>query len=236
MAPSTRSARRPARTGCQRPNSLRAGPSVGSVVGLSADRGRHLGAGGDGCAEPDPRRGVHGDDAAPEPGAADAGYLLGALLTSITLGLLIISALEGSGAVATTKNTVSPAATIALGCIALVGALMIGADRRLGNRGDRAAREDKKGPPRWQRALGRGSARVTFVVGRDAHAPGRLVSCRAEPDRRAKLFDARDRPGRDRLQPDHAGKGADFGAEVAYVSTASPNSRDWGPLRGIPGA
>jgi hypothetical protein len=31
-------------------------------------------------------------------------------------------------------------------------------------------------------------------------------------------------------------KGADFGAEVAYVSTASPNSRDGGPLRGIPGA
>ena len=91
----------------------------------------------------------------PNPVRLILGYLLGALLTSITLGLLIISQLEGSSTVATTKNTLSPAATIALGCIALVGAVVIGTDRRLGKRSDRAAREAKKkekGPPRWQRA------------------------------------------------------------------------------------
>ena len=41
----------------------------------------------------------------PNPVRLMLGYLLGALLTSVTLGLLIISALEGSDAVATTKNT-----------------------------------------------------------------------------------------------------------------------------------
>ncbi|MGH2885314.1 MAG: hypothetical protein ACRDPA_21865, partial [Solirubrobacteraceae bacterium] len=64
----------------------------------------------------------------PNPVRLMLGYLLGALLTSITLGLLIISTLEGSDAVATTKNSVSPAATIALGCIALLGAVVLGTD------------------------------------------------------------------------------------------------------------
>jgi hypothetical protein len=111
----------------------------------------------------------------PNPVRLMLGYLLGALLTSITLGLLIISSLEGTSTVATTKNTLSPAATIALGCIALVGALVLGTDRHLRKRGGRGAREAKnkdKGPPRWQRALGRGSARVTFVVGAMLTLPG----------------------------------------------------------------
>jgi hypothetical protein len=111
----------------------------------------------------------------PNPVRLMLGYLLGALLTSITLGLLIISTLEGSSAVATTKNTLSPAATIALGCIALIGALVLGTDRQVGRSDRRGAREDdkkKKGPPRWQRALGRGSARVTFVVGAMLTLPG----------------------------------------------------------------
>jgi hypothetical protein len=111
----------------------------------------------------------------PNPVRLMLGYLLGALLTSITLGLLIISALEGSSAVATTKNTLSPAATIALGCIALLGALVLGTDRHLGRSNRRESGEHKtkeKGPPRWQRALGRGSARVTFVVGALLTLPG----------------------------------------------------------------
>jgi hypothetical protein len=111
----------------------------------------------------------------PNPVRLMLGYLLGALLTSITLGLLIISTLEGSDAVATTKNTVSPAATIALGCIALVGAVVLGTGRHLSSADRRAAREEKKkekGPPRWQRAIGKGSARVTFVVGAMLTLPG----------------------------------------------------------------
>ncbi len=111
----------------------------------------------------------------PNPVRLMLGYLLGALLTSITLGLLIISALEGTSTVSMTKNTLSPAATIALGCTALVGALVLGTHRRRGNGDGRRARKagkKDKGPPRWQRALGRGSARVTFVVGAMLTLPG----------------------------------------------------------------
>ncbi|HTP21872.1 MAG TPA: GAP family protein [Solirubrobacteraceae bacterium] len=111
----------------------------------------------------------------PNPVRLMFGYLLGALLTSVTLGLLIVAELDGSGAVSTTKKTLSPAATIALGCIALIGALVLGTGRHLGSADRRAAREQKKkekGPPRWQQALGKGSARVTFVVGALLTLPG----------------------------------------------------------------
>jgi hypothetical protein len=69
----------------------------------------------------------------------------------------------------------SPAATIALGCIVLGGAVVVGSDRPVGKMRDRSVPEDKKkekGPPRWQRALGKGSARVTFVVGAMLTLPG----------------------------------------------------------------
>ncbi len=99
------------------------------------------------------------------------GYLLGALMTSITLGLLIISSLENSSAVDTAKNTLSPAATLLLGVAALTGAVVVrrGWHPRAADRG--ADKQDKK-TPRWQKALGRGSARTTFVVGALLTLPG----------------------------------------------------------------
>jgi Sap, sulfolipid-1-addressing protein len=96
------------------------------------------------------------------------GYLLGALLTSITCGVVIVFALEGSSAVSTTKRTLSPAATLALGGIALVLAFVLGTGRARRPR----ERRQKKGPPRWQRALEQGSARITFVVGALLSLPG----------------------------------------------------------------
>jgi hypothetical protein len=103
------------------------------------------------------------------------GYLLGALLTSITLGIIIVYELRSSSVVSTAKRTLSPAATLTLGIIALTIALVLetGRDERLAQRRrERRARKPPKGPPRWQRALGRGSARVTFVVGALLTLPG----------------------------------------------------------------
>ena len=103
------------------------------------------------------------------------GYLLGALLTSITLGIVIVYELKGSGVVSTTKRTLGPAATMTLGVIFLTFALVLwrGGDRRLAERrrARRAAKPDK-GPPRWQRELSKGSPRVTFVVGALLTLPG----------------------------------------------------------------
>ena len=110
------------------------------------------------------------------------GYLLGAYMTSITLGLVIVFSLENSGATETTENTVSPALDLSLGALALVIAFVLSRDReeqeperegRLAHwrRGRKEAKEDK-GPPRWQRKLSEGGPRTTFVVGALLSLPG----------------------------------------------------------------
>lgn len=103
------------------------------------------------------------------------GYLLGALMTSITLGLVIVFALGNSGSVSTTQNTVSPAVDLALGALLLVAAFVLKTDRdrRIAER--RRARKgpkEDKGPPRWQWELSKGSARTTFIVGALLTLPG----------------------------------------------------------------
>lgn len=108
----------------------------------------------------------------PNPKRLMLGYLLGALMTSITIGLVIIASFESSSAVRTTKNTLSPAATLSLGVIALIAAFVIGTGRYEPAAARRRARKRDKEPPRWQRALGRGSPRMTFVVGALLTLPG----------------------------------------------------------------
>ena len=103
------------------------------------------------------------------------GYLLGAYLTSITLGLVIVFSLSGSSTTNTTQNTLSPAVDIALGGIALAAAFVLytGRHERLRERRrERKAAKPDKGPPRWQRELSKGSARTTFVVGALLTLPG----------------------------------------------------------------
>ena len=111
----------------------------------------------------------------PHPKRLMLGYLLGALMTSITLGLVIVFALKGSSAVSTTKSTITPAVDVALGAIMLLVAFVLqtGRDKRVSER--RRARkgpQEEKPPPRWQRELSKGSARTTFVVGALLTLPG----------------------------------------------------------------
>jgi Sap, sulfolipid-1-addressing protein len=103
------------------------------------------------------------------------GYLLGAYMTSITLGLVIVFSLSNSSTTKTTENTLSPAVDVALGTIALAIAFVLytGRDERLRER--RRARKAAKpdtGAPRWQRELSKGSMRTTFVVGAVLTLPG----------------------------------------------------------------
>jgi len=103
------------------------------------------------------------------------GYLLGAYMTSITLGLVIVFSLTNSSTTNTTQNTLSPAVDIALGAIALAVAFVLhtGRHERLKERRQaRKAAKPDKGPPRWQRELSKGSARTTFVVGALLTLPG----------------------------------------------------------------
>jgi hypothetical protein len=103
------------------------------------------------------------------------GYLLGALLTSITLGLVIVFSLSDSSVTNTTENTLSPSVDIAFGAILLAISFILhtGGDHRLQERRQaRKAAKPDKGPPKWQRELSKGSPRTTFVVGALLTLPG----------------------------------------------------------------
>jgi hypothetical protein len=112
----------------------------------------------------------------PSPKRLLLGYLCGAMITSVTLGLLIVLALNGSSsATSTARNTINPAFDIVLGALILVIAFVVGTGRDTRRRAraerKRAAKADQA-PPRWKQALSGGSARTTFVVGALLTLPG----------------------------------------------------------------
>lgn len=110
-----------------------------------------------------------------KPARLMSGYLLGAYVASITLGLIIVFSLTNASTTNTTQNAISPAVDIALGAIALTIAFVLstGRDKALRERRQarKAAKPDKE-PPRWQRELSKGSPRTTFVVGALLTLPG----------------------------------------------------------------
>lgn len=115
----------------------------------------------------------------PRPRNLMLGYLLGAMMTSVSLGLVIVFSLEESGAVKATQNTFSPAADIVLGAILLIVARALSAERdailrehRKRRRAAKGKAKREKGPPRWQQALSRGTPRTTFVIGALLTLPG----------------------------------------------------------------
>ena len=108
----------------------------------------------------------------PNPKRLLLGYLAGAMITSVTLGLVIVFVLKDSSVASTTRHTLSPLADIALGALALLLALALarGTDRRVTER--RARHRGGKPPPKWQTTLRSGTARTTFVVGALLTLPG----------------------------------------------------------------
>ena len=111
----------------------------------------------------------------PNPKKLMLGYLFGAVLTSMTLGLLIVFSFSNSSTANTTKRTLSPVADIVLGALALTLSFVLytGRHERLKERRrERKAAKPDKGPPRWQRELSKGSARTTFIIGALLTLPG----------------------------------------------------------------
>lgn len=116
----------------------------------------------------------------PSPKRLMVGYLLGAYTTSISVGLAIVFALHDSNAVSAGKRTISPGEDIVVGLLLLLVAYVLGSDR------DRSLRERKERRKRAKlekdggeekeslplRLLGRGSPRVSFVVGLLLSFPG----------------------------------------------------------------
>src|SRR5437763_15873636 len=109
------------------------------------------------------------------PAKLMVGYLIGAYVTSLTVGLVIVFALPTSSAKSTTENTLSPAVDIGLGAVALAAAFVLytgRAERLRERRRVRKATKPQKDPPRWQRELSKGSPRTTFVIGALLTLPG----------------------------------------------------------------
>jgi Ca2+/Na+ antiporter len=118
------------------------------------------------------------------------GYWLGAMFTAVTLGLVIVFALKGSGFEQSSKKTVHPAIVLTLAGILLVVVLVLatGLHEPIAERRDRrkaAKAREQKQPPRWQRELSKGSPRITFVVGAVLSFPG--ASYLAALDKLGKL-------------------------------------------------
>jgi Sap, sulfolipid-1-addressing protein len=99
------------------------------------------------------------------------GYLLGAYTTGIAVGLAVEYWLHGSGAVSTTKHTISPAVDITIGLLLLLVAFVVGTGRSA-RRSERKHAGQPKKTPRWQRRLSQGTARSTYVVGVLLSFPG----------------------------------------------------------------
>ena len=104
------------------------------------------------------------------PGRLMLGYLLGAMMTSVTLGVVIVFSLQDTSVVSDTQNTINPGLDIALGAVALVVARVLATGRT--HRVRRPPPEKPKAPPRWQTKLSRSSPRGAFAVGALLTLPG----------------------------------------------------------------
>jgi hypothetical protein len=104
------------------------------------------------------------------------GYWLGAMLTSVTTGLVIVFVLKDTSAEHTTKHTLGPVVWLAVAVLLLVAAFALakGADRRVRER--RKARLERKGEekktPKWQKTLREGNPWQSFAVGILLSFPG----------------------------------------------------------------
>jgi hypothetical protein len=112
----------------------------------------------------------------PNPRRLMVGYLVGALVMSISVGLAIVFAFQNAGAVQTAKKTVNPIVDIVLGVLLLLIAALLASGRPGEVRQRRRARKAETGEkrtPRWQRILiERGSVRIAIVVGALLTLPG----------------------------------------------------------------
>ncbi len=116
----------------------------------------------------------------PNPKPLLLGYLAGALLTSLTIGFVIVFVVHGGGAAESGESAISPALDFAFGAILLLVAWVLrgGHDERVKERRHQhklekaGGVEPEQGPSKVEQLLGRGSARITFALGVVLTLPG----------------------------------------------------------------
>jgi hypothetical protein len=118
----------------------------------------------------------------PDPKRLMLGYLLGAYLTSITAGLVIVFALPASSTQGTTEQTIGPVEDLVVGLLlwTLAFVLRTGRDqpfreRRAEKRDAKRREKEEAGKPTESlplRLLGKGDPKLTFIVGIALSFPG----------------------------------------------------------------
>jgi hypothetical protein len=105
----------------------------------------------------------------PEPKRLMTGFVSGALLTSVTLGLVIVFVLGGTDSTtSTTKHSVDPVVDIVAGVGFLLIATLVATgvwSRLAARRRKRRGPKKDTGPSRLQQELSKGSPRLTFCAG-----------------------------------------------------------------------
>lgn len=98
---------------------------------------------------------------APHPGRLMIGFLAGGLLTTVTIGLIVIYALQGASLTSDSDSWFGPGLEITAGVAAVVAAYVL---RKRYQRGDTPAKPKKSEPGRTERMLAHGAA-LAFVGG-----------------------------------------------------------------------
>ncbi len=110
----------------------------------------------------------------PKPRRLLLAYLLGGLLTSVAIGIAIVSSLNGLKVVSGSTPVADPIVNFTVGALALIVAYVLATDRdaRLEERRreKRAARPARD--PWSERVLNRGTAPIAFAVGVALNLPG----------------------------------------------------------------
>jgi hypothetical protein len=110
----------------------------------------------------------------PKPERLMFGYWLGAMLTGVASGSVIVFALEGTSAEHTTRHTVGPVVWLVVAALLVVAAFALarGEDKRMRDRRRERHPEKEKKTPKWQQTLQEGNAWQACVVGILLSFPG----------------------------------------------------------------
>lgn len=114
----------------------------------------------------------------PDPRRLITGYLLGAYLSSIGLGMAIVFSLHNSSGVESSKKTLSPLEDLVFGAILVIVGWALRTGRVAQIKESRKRRHEEKHGPKEEkeslpeRLLGRGSMKITFAVGALLSLPG----------------------------------------------------------------
>jgi hypothetical protein len=115
----------------------------------------------------------------PDPRRLLAAYLAGAMLTSMIVGYVIVSALKSGHVVGGSDSTVGPGVDLAGGAIALLLVWFLvsdwGRERRERMKARKEAKRAASAKQPWsERVIQRGSVTLTFVVGMVLNLPGAM--------------------------------------------------------------